>query len=322
MNVKSRRYLCIGVASLLLSSFISGCDQGGSEQALGVVERERITLTATANELIAALPIAEGSEIKQGQILVQLNQANQQAVVAKVSAQRDEAQAALSKLLNGERPEDIEQAKANLTNAQALLTDASKQYQRLKELVSRKLASPADLDNALAQRDAAQATYNAAQQNWKKLTQGYRQEDIDVAKAKLQAASEELKLQQQKLSDLTVVATRDGILDSLPYHVGERVPTHAVVAILQANSAPYARVYVAEPYIATLEVGSEVNVHVDGLDTVLKGIVRWISVEPAFTPYSSMSEQDRSRLVYLTEIDLPDAPARLPTGIPVQVDLE
>lgn len=311
-----------GLCLLVALGSLFGCSPPAPKQALGMLERERVALIAPVSEVIEALPIKEGAPVVKGDVLVEFNRVSQQALLDKAKALQTKAQAALSQLLNGERAEDVLQAKANWVSAKAKFTDSDKQYQRVAELVARRLASQSDLDNALAERDTAKASFEAAEQNWKKLSAGYRQEQIDQARAELTAAEQEVAYQSQKLSDLTVVATRDGILDSLPHHLGERVPASSAVAILQASSAPYARVYVPEPYRAKLTVGKQVTVHVDGLSDPLTGTVRWLSVEAAFTPYSSMSEQDRERLVYLTEIDLPKASPSLPAGIPVQVDLE
>ena len=63
-----------------------------------------------------------------------------------------------------------------------------------------------------------------------------------------------------------------------------------------------------------------VRVVVDGVTEPLTGRLRWISKEPAFTPYYALNEQDRARLVYLAEIDLPDGAQDLPSGLPLQAD--
>ncbi|MFS1704895.1 hypothetical protein ACLR2L_18700, partial [Alteromonas sp. AMM-1] len=81
-------------------------------------------------------------------------------------------------------------------------------------------------------------------------------------------------------------------------------------------------VYLPEPYKAKIAVGSELQLHIDGIDEPVKGTLRRLSAEPAFTPYKSMSEDDRSRLVYLAEIDLPERYKHLSAGIPVQVALD
>jgi HlyD family secretion protein len=102
------------------------------------------------------------------------------------------------------------------------------------------------------------------------------------------------------------------------WHVGERVTMGSTVAVLLADAAPYARVYVPEPWRAHLHVGDRKPVSVDGIAQPLTGTLRWISSEAAFTPYFALNATDRARLVYLAEFDLEGGEA-LPTGVPAQV---
>jgi HlyD family secretion protein len=50
-----------------------GCEDSSSSIALGTLERERIAHTATANEVVVALPIAQGARVNLGDVLVQLD---------------------------------------------------------------------------------------------------------------------------------------------------------------------------------------------------------------------------------------------------------
>jgi HlyD family secretion protein len=93
------------------------------------------------------------------------------------------------------------------------------------------------------------------------------------------------------------------------------------VAIILAGKAPYARVYVPEPYRVKINKGDTLKVHVDGLDRTFEGTVRWISSDPAFTPYYALNASDRARLMYLAEVELPDGAAELPNGVPAQVEM-
>jgi HlyD family secretion protein len=111
-----------------------------------------------------------------------------------------------------------------------------------------------------------------------------------------------------------------GRVDALPYELGERPPPGAVVAVMLSGAAPYARVYVPEALRVAVIPGGEATVRVDGVATALRGRVRTVAAEPSFTPYYALTERDRGRLVYVAEIDLPDAAARdLPAGVPLQV---
>lgn len=311
--------------SLLLSLFIvlltSGCSREPDSQALGTLERDRITLSATSNEIIRQLPVREGQPVHIGDILVKLDDTSQQAMLAQAIAQQAKATASLARLTNGERPQDIAVAQARISSASAQLKEAEKNFQRIAELVSKRLISQSEKDRALSARDSARAELDSSREEFAKLTAGARSEDIEQARAELAATVANVALQQQKLNELTIVATRNGVLDSLPYNLGERVSSGSIVAVVLAESVPYARVYVPERFRAGFTTGKTVTVHIDGLTDDYSGSVRWVASEPSFTPYYALTENERARLMYLAEVTLPDSAQALPSGIPVQVDL-
>lgn len=305
---------------LFIATGLNACSQK-NHSALGTLERDRVLLTATANEIIVQVYTREGAQVQQGDPLLQLSNTRQQAVVARAQAEAARAEAALLKLTNGERPEDIASAQAEVNRAQAAFEQADTNFRRLDKLVSEKLVSDSDRDLAKAQRDETRAKLASAREQYNKLAGGARHEDIVQAQAALAAARAEHALQAENLNDLTIVATRAGKLDSLPFNLGERVNQGAVLAAIQADAAPYARVYVPEPLRASLTLGDQRAVIVDGKQQIYKGKLRWIATEPSFTPYYALNESDRARLMYLAEFDLLEGADKLPTGVPVSVEL-
>ncbi|MBW3163191.1 HlyD family secretion protein [Ferrimonas balearica] len=306
---------------VVVGMLLSACSYGPEHLALGTLERDRVALTATVNEVVVSLPVAQGQTVETGQVLVQLDDRQQRSVVARAEAEVIRAQANLEKLRNGAREEEVAAAQARVAGARATLLDAQQTYQRNRDLVARKMISQADLDRALANRDAADANLRSAQEQLRELTNGTREEDLRMAEAELAANQASLESERKRLSDLTITATRDGVLDSLPWNLGERVTVGSPVAVLLAGDAPYARVYVPEPYRVHIRTGSELTVHIDGLPDPIEGSVRWISQEPAFTPYYALNQEERARLMYLAEVQLPASAANLPSGVPVQVDM-
>ena len=240
--------------------------------------------------------------------------------VAKAGADVAAATAQLEELRNGARPEDIARANAEVAGARAALTEAESSYARAQQLLAQKLAAQAAVDSALAIRDSQEAHWHAAREELLRLTNGTRKEQLDRAEAVLLAAQAQLDLEQHNLSELSIVATRDAYLDSLPWNVGERVTKGSTIAVLLANAAPYARVYIPEPYRARLRIGDTRQIAVDGIDKMFRGHLRWIAKDPSFTPYYGLNATDRARLVYLAEFDIDDA-TELPTGVPAQVKL-
>ncbi|WP_370316553.1 HlyD family secretion protein [Pseudoalteromonas sp.] len=307
------------VVFILISLVITACSDSNEGVALGTLERERVIHPATTNEILIDLPVSAGQLVEKGQVIAKFDAELQQAIVAKAQAQLAQATAFLEKALNGARPEEVAAASAKVAAANAAYTQSEANFRRAKTLVKDKLASQETLDSATAARDETFANLESAKQNLNELTNGSRVEDINSAKAQVQAAEAELKVQQKYLSDLTIKAMRAGRVDNLPWHVGERVTKGSPVVIIQANSAPYARVYIPEPYRAKLNQGMTLTVRVDGIDKDIQGELTWIASEPAFTPFYALNQEERARLMYLAEVTLPVSENNLPTGVPAQV---
>jgi HlyD family secretion protein len=192
----------------------------------------------------------------------------------------------------------------------------------VRELVGRKLLSDSDLDLASARRDTALAARDEARARLRLLKEGTRAEQIAQARAAVERAKAALAELELTAGRYAVRAPRPGLVEALPFEIGERPPVGAPLAILLADGAPYARVHVPEPLRAAYTPGSTVLVHVDGVSEAITGKVRYVSAQASFTPYYALTQQDRSRLAYLAEITLEGAAAqKLPAGVPVQVRL-
>jgi len=143
---------------------------------------------------------------------------------------------------------------------------------------------------------------------------------VAEARAAVQRATAALAEVETVASRYTVTAPRDALVEALPYKLGERPTAGRPVAILLADGVPYARVFVPEPLRTKFIAGTKVEAAVDGYAERIKGTVRYVSAEAAFTPYYALTQKDRSRLAYLAEITLDDPAAQaLPAGMPVQV---
>ena len=93
------------------------------------------------------------------------------------------------------------------------------------------------------------------------------------------------------------------------------------VLVILPGTQPYARIYVPADLRVQVTAGDEARIHIDGLEDVLSGRVRWIASEAAFTPYYALTERDRGRLSYVAKIDILEHRERLPDGLPAEVDL-
>lgn len=249
----------------------------------GTLERDRIELVAEDQEPIVDIAVHEGDRVTAGQLIMRLDDSRYRTMLADAAAARN-------------------QASDRIPGAEATLAQAEKEFDRDQRLVEQHVQTQSVLDMARATRDNARSS-------------------LAAARSALAQAQASLQTTQISLDRLSVHAPRDAIVDSLPYHLGERPPAHAVVAVLLDASAAYVQVYIPEPLRARIQPGMEASLRFDGVDRPYTGTVRFVSTDSAFTPYNSLTERDRSRLAYLAKVYLdPAAAASLPSGLPVNVD--
>ena len=117
-----------------------------------------------------------------------------------------------------------------------------------------------------------------------------------------------------------LVSPVDGVTDSRLFELGERPARGQAVMIVLGGEQPYARVYIPERLRAHIMPGTEARIFVDGIAEPVAGRVRWVSSEAAFTPYFALTERDRGRLSYVAKVDVAESRARLPDGVPVEVE--
>ncbi len=304
----------------LLLCGIGACQRVPDARVLGTVERDRLELVAEAHEPIGELLVHEGDRVTAGQPLLRQVSGAMQPRLEQSQAQLDKAEQQLRELQSGPRVQEIAQARAQLSATSSALDTADKELNRAQQLVQSQLQSQSVLDQLHASRDAALAARNQAQSALQLLTVGTRVEQLQQARAAVAAARAALAELQLSAARYTITAPRAGVIEALPYKLGERPPVAQPVVIMLAADRTYARVYIPEPLRVQYPAGVRVQVHVDGVTTAVTGIIRYISAQAAFTPYYALTQQDRSRLSYLAEIDLQDA-ATLPVGLPVQVSL-
>ncbi|TNJ35021.1 HlyD family secretion protein [Arenimonas terrae] len=307
--------LPIVIAALLMSA----CTPG-PEHALGTLERDRITLPAPVSERIAEIAVREGQTVATGDTLLVLEPERTgarldaaRAEAARLRAARDEAQA-------GPRSESIAEARARVRGAEGVALNARRDFERVRQVVERRVLPAADLDRARANLAAADADAQAAREALALLEHGTRGEQIVQAEAALAAAEANVTALQVDLARTRITAPRAGQVDSLPFEVGDQVPVGTPLAVLLVGDKPYARVYVPQPLRASVRVGTAATVHLQGTDASYPGHVRAIRSEPSFTPYYALAGEDASRLSWLAEIELDAGADSLPVGIPVRAE--
>jgi len=313
---------CIRLLLIFTPLLLAACDSDGDKfRIVGELASDRIELTAEAAEPITEILVAEGQQVTQGQILLRQDARRASARLAEAEAFVRQAQARLDELVRGPRSEKIAAGRANVDGAIKELEFRQSEYERIKEIHARQLASPDLLDRAKASLDVAIANDEVRRAQLQEMLSGTTVEELAQAEQSVQQAAARRDLLAIDLARHETLAPVDGVVDSRLFELGERPAPGQPMLILLPGEQPHARVYVPEELRVKLRAGSTVKVFVDGLDEPLDGRVRWIASEAMFTPYFALTERDRGHLTYQAKIDIDIDGDRLPDGIPVEVEL-
>ena len=301
---------------------IAACGDG-RDALLGTLERDRVELGAEAQEPVIEVAIHEGDAVTEGQLLLRLDPAAVEARLAQARSVAAQAERRQAELVAGARREQVREARALAEGAASKAAAEASEFKRIEKLVADGMLQANALDRQRALRDGTAADERAAKERLAELERGTRSEVVEQAAAALAGARAQVAELELSLARHTVRAPRAGIVDALPYELGERPPRGAPVAVLLAAGQPYARVFIPEPQRASVRAGSLANIRIDGSGRDWRGELRYVSSEAAFTPYYALNERDRSRLSFLAEVVLtePEA-AGLPTGMPVEVTMQ
>ena len=308
--------------TLLAASIVFGssCRDAGPPIAVGTLERYRIELRAERQEPILRLAVKEGDRVEAGDVVVELDSRRIVALLGQSEAARDLAAARLAEVVRGFRYEEIDQARAQLAEAEAALIQHQPNLDRARRLVADGVEPQSVLDTAEANQTAAEARREATRSSLEKFLNGATIEELDQARAELARSEAEVAKLAIDAERMIVTAPRAGTIEALPFREGDEPAAGSSVAVILTDGAPFARVYVPAEIRPRAVSGLSVSVAVDGFAEPFEGRIRLISAEAAFTPYYALTERDRGHFTYLAEIDLVDDAAQdLPTGLPVEV---
>lgn len=297
---------------------LSGCGTPVADYAVGTLERDRIELVAFSTEPITRILVQEGDRVPAGTPLLEQDTAKLDVALSRARADLLRAHAVLREAEAGPRAQEIERARSRLAAATSALQTARHELDRQQSLVSANYTSRSQIDILTSQVDEAVARREEIEAQLAELLEGTRSEQVDQARAAHAAASAVVADLEIDRSRAVLRAPVDAVVEALPYEIGERPQAGRSAIVLLEASRLYARVHIPEPQRTLLDTGSPARLRIDGHPRDFAGRVRWIASDAAFTPFYALTQHDRSRLVYLAEIDFLE-PADLPVGVPVEV---
>jgi HlyD family secretion protein len=373
-----------GVAGALWSSW-SGDESAKTIKLSGNIELTEINVAFKAPGKLVALSVDEGSAVKNGMVLaridkdqIQRQQEKEQAGVAAAESQLTQlktaieygyaktqsdvalkraelaqAEAHLEELLAGSRPQEVQQAKAAVADAQTQHEQAMRDWNRAQTLYRNDDISTAQRDQFQARFESTAATLRQVEERFAIVQEGPRREQIDAGRAQVEQARAALRLSEaewielkrkeqevtakraeiekaraqvavidSQIADTVAVSPIDGIVLTKSADLGEVLSSGTTVVTLGDMDRPWVRGYIAEPDLGRVKIGSKVRVTTDSYpDKSYAGRITFIASNAEFTPKQIQTNEERVKLVYRVKIEVENPAHELKLNMPVDAEI-
>jgi HlyD family secretion protein len=179
-----------------------------------IVAHHRIQANAKVTGRVAWIGVEKGDKVKEGQVLVRLEDQEFRAQYDQARGALESARAQLLQLQNGSRPEETAQTQHNLDEARATLANDKLILDRTRDLANQGVVSRQALDDATAKFEADQQRVNSLEKVFQLSKLGPRAEEIARAKGALLQAEGQAAYAKSQLDATVIRAPIDGtILD-------------------------------------------------------------------------------------------------------------
>jgi HlyD family secretion protein len=255
-----------------------------------VVPEREVEIKCKASGEITKLPVQVSQPVKQGDLLVQLDPADEDRAVKReqdaLTVSRAKVAQARLNLSIAERDYISEQTRARSAekSAKAKAQEFAAKLSRISTLFDKKIASQEELDGAKSANAAAQAEWQSAQAQVldlesKKAQVESRRQEISIAVAQAEADQLTLSDAEQRLADTKVLAPIDGVVASRHVQIGQIIASGinnvgggTTVMTIDDLTHIYVLVSVDESDVGRVAVGQPARITVDAFpDQVFKG---------------------------------------------------
>ena len=233
----SIRYILVGITVLVLASLIvlgyriaegsvpevetarataeSGAVGGVVLNATGyIVAHHKISVNSKVTGRVKWIGVEKGDKVKEGQVLVQLEDDEFRAQYLQAKGAYEAAKARYEEEKNGSRPQEVQRSQHDLDQAKAQLVDDKANLDRIRPLVQQGVFSRQQLDDAVSRYETSVQKVSSLQRTFDLMKIGPRQEEIDAARGQMVQAQGQMDYAKSQLDATQIRAPVTGtILD-------------------------------------------------------------------------------------------------------------
>lgn len=303
---------------ILSLTLISGCAENDDRLMLsGTLETYDHDLVAPVTAQLLTLYVNEGDRIAVGDTVAVLDTIASAANLHATAAAVNEARARLADWEAGSDIEKIRGAESNVEIARSNLKQAKRDFVRIDSLALRNLVNEQSLQQARLIRDNAESSLRGAEARLADLRRGTRVHMIESARAAVQRAISQQDAAQHVRDQMILVSAHTGVVQWLPYQIGEYVPAGRPVATIHSLQDLWARVYVPEDRLNQIRPDQKVKFSVDAFsDQTFTARVAYLSATAEFTPRNVQTPDERLNLVFAVKLIIGPNQPGLRAGMP------
>lgn len=217
---------------------------------------------ASAPAIVKRVYVHEGEQVKAGQLLVQLDDAEARSARAHALAQLRTADADIAAVGRGGTQEEVITTESGLAKAKAELDTAQRNADAMKKLFEKGSASAGELREAETRLRAAQTDVSLME---RKQSERFSNPEISKVRAEASDARAAYDAAEELLKNLNIRSPRAGTVYSVPLRQGSFAnPGDLLVQVAQLNKMQV-RAFVDEPEIGKLTLGQKVIATWDAL---------------------------------------------------------
>ena len=264
--------LAILAAVGLLAAFVSHRDESVPIRTAQVEQGQIRSLIATNGKIepvtnfeahapvsasVERVLVKEGAEVRKGQLLVVLDDADARTQAARAETQLKAAQADLAAIERGGSQEEVLNLDVQLTKARTDRDSAQRNLEALKKLQQEGAASAGEVreaENALTRADSQMAFLKEKQ------TKRYSNAEVAHVQAQRDEARAAYDAAQDTLAKSNVRAPFDGIVYSLPVKQGGFISSGDLLLQVADLRTVLVRAFVDEPDVARLAPGDPIQI--------------------------------------------------------------
>jgi len=169
-----------------------------------IVPHHTINVNSKVTGRVKWIGVEKGDKVKEGQVLVKLEDDEFRAQYEQARGAADSARAYLEELQHGSRPEEIAQTQHNLDEARATLANDKLTLDRTRQLADQGVVSKQSLDDAVGRFESDQQRVNSLEKTFQLSKLGPRAEEIARAKGAMTQAEGQADY-SKSLLDATVI---------------------------------------------------------------------------------------------------------------------